>query len=310
MGTAQAQCCSPGNPVGGTTNIGILDKKAFRLINFYRYSFSEGYYKGSRKTDFSFVKNAQYNYAGVVLAYGLFKKITLETELGYYINKTQTYDLKEPFTIKGYGLNNAVLTAKYNLISKSNKPFEWTAGLGAKIPFTTKYQIVNNVELPRDVQPSTHAWGLVVQSFLYKGIPQKGMKLFLVNRYETNFPDEKNFKFGSSLGSSFFVTKSLGHSNFTAILQARHELRGYDIKDVTTKGCTSCSGSSGEKITSSGGNLIFIAPQINYTIAKKWNISLLADIPIYRNYNGTQLGSKYAFAFYLSRDFGGKCEVK
>ena len=53
--TAFSQCCSPGNPIGGTTNIGILDKKAFRVIAFYRYSYSDGYYKGSKKSNSNFV---------------------------------------------------------------------------------------------------------------------------------------------------------------------------------------------------------------------------------------------------------------
>lgn len=296
--TAFSQCCSPGNPVGGTTNIGILDKKAFRVISFYRYSESSGYWQGNKKSDFNFVKNANFNYAGMVLAYGLLNKLTLETELGYYINKSQTYNIEPSYTNRGYGLNNGVFSIKYNLVSKTEKPFEWTAGLGAKFPFTNQYQIVNNVELPRDVQPSTHAFGVVAQSFLYKGFPEKGLRLFFINRYEGNYPDQQRFKFGNSFLSSFFIAKRINESNWAVIVQARHEFRTKDVRDA------------GTNINSSGGNLIFVAPQINYTIAKKWNISFLADLPVYRNYNGTQLGNKFAFAFYLSKDFGGKCQQK
>jgi hypothetical protein len=295
--------------VGGTTNIGIMDKKAFRVISLYRHSYSEGYYKGSKKSDFNFVKNATYNYTGLVLAYGLFNKLTIETELGYYINKSQTYNIEPAFTNTGFGFNNAYASLKYNLISKTEKPFEWTIGAGAKIPFTKKYQIVDNSELPKDVQPSTHAFGTVTQSFLYKGFPKKKIKIFLINRFETNSLDNKNFKFGNSLMSSFFFTKQIGKSNFTAILQARHEYRTKDINNVNNAGCAGCF-ATGTYVNSSGGQLIFIAPQINYTIAQKWNLSLLADLPVYRNYNGTQLGNKFAFAVYLSRDFGGKCVVK
>jgi hypothetical protein len=301
-----AQCCSPGNPVGGTSNIGILDKKTVRLITFYRSSFSQGYWQGDKKSDYNFVKSGQFNYAGITLGYGLLNKITIETELGYFINKTQHYNTQPTITATGFGLNNAVFTVKYNLIKKTEKPFEWTIGVGGKFPFTRKFQMADNVELPRDVQPSTNAFGIVAQSFLYKGFPEKKLRLFFINRYEMNFPDIKNYKYGNTLFNSFFISKQIGQSNWTAIAQVRYE---YRAKDITNANCNSCF-TNGTTVGSSGGNLVFIAPQINYTIAKKWNISLLADVPVYHNYNGTQLGNKFALALYVSRDFGGKCEVK
>lgn len=304
------QCCSAGNPVGGTTNIGILDSATVRVITFYRHSYSEGYWDGMRKSDFNFVKNASYNFGGLVLAYGLDSKLTVETELGYYLNKSQTYDVTPEFTNKGFGLSNAIISLKANIITKIEKPFEWTAGLGVKFPFKTEYQIVDNVELPRDVQPSTSAYGVVIQSFLYKGIPKNNVKLFLINRFESNTPDVKNFRYGNSLINSFFITKQIKTSNWTAIMQLRHEYRSKDVKTVVESKFSGLV-TSGSVVDFSGGNLVFVAPQINYTIAQKWNISLLADIPVFRYYNGIQLGNKYSFALYLSRDFGSKgCEVK
>lgn len=307
--SAFAQCCSPGNPVGGTTNIGILDKNALRFISFYRFSFSEGYFQGNKKSEYNLVKNGNFNYAGFVLGYGLLNKLTIETELGYFINKTQTYNVVPSVISNGFGLNNAILSLKYNLISKTEKSFEWTFGAGAKIPFTKNYLMVDNAELPKDVQPSTHAFGIVAQSFLYKGIPGKKMKLFFINRFENNFPDIKNYQYGDVFISSFFITKQFGNSNWTTILQTRHEWRDQDIV-LGGAACPTCLSNQGTRVSSSGGNLFFIAPQINYTIAKKWNVSLLVDLPVYRYYNGTQLGNKFAFAFYLSRDFGGKCVTK
>ncbi len=309
QGAAFSQCCSPGNPAGGTTNLGILDKKSFRMISFYQYSFSEGYWEGNKKSGFSFVKNASHNYAGFVLGYGLLNKLTFETELGYFINRSQTYNIKPAFTNTGFGFNNAYTSLKYNLISKTETLLEWTIGAGAKVPFTRKYQMVNNSELPKDVQPSTHAFGTIAQSFLYKGFSMDKIKIFLINRFETNAPDSKNFKFGNLLISSLFLTKQIGKSNFTAILQARHEYRTKDISNVNNAGFAGYF-ATGTYVNSSGGQLVFIAPQINYSIAKKWNLSLLADFPVYRYYNGTQLGNKFAFAIYLSRDIEGKCEVK
>lgn len=301
----QGQCCSAGNPVGGTTNMGILDSGAVRVITFYRYSKSQGYWYGMSKSNFSFVKEADFNYAGMVLAYGLTNEITLEAETGYFINKSQTYDITPTYTNKGFGLSNAIVSLKYNLISETKKPVEWTVRLGAKIPFSTKYQVVDNVELPRDVQPSTNTYGIVAQSFLYKNTPEYSAKWFIINRFETNTPDIKNYRYGNAFITSFFITKQLGNSNWTAILQARHEYRSKDVKKVIENKYLGFV-TTGAVVNFSGGNLVFAAPQINYTIAQKWNVSLLADIPVFRYYNGIQLGNKYSFALYLSRDFGKK----
>lgn len=301
-----SQCCSSGNPVSGTTNIGVLDKHAFRLITYYQHSYSDGYYTGSKKSDFSFVKDAKFDYAGLVLSYGLFNRITLETELGYFIGKSQTYNLSPLYTNTGYGLNNGVVSLKYNLLSKKEIPLEWTISAGAKFPFAKTYQLVNNVQLPRDVQPSTNAFGVVLQSFFYKGFAEKKIKLFLINRFETNFSDYTQYKVGNFLMSSVFFTKTIGNSNFTVIISARNEYRGKDI----TNAVFCCNGTpTGSLVNASGGSIFFIAPQLNYTMAKKWNLSIVTDFPVYGYYNGTQLGNKFSYSVYLVRSFAKKCET-
>ena len=302
MNESYGQCCSAGNPVGGTTNIGILDSGTVRVTTFYRNSYSEGYWEGKRKSNFNFVKNANFNFAGLVLSYGLTNKLTVDTEFGYYLNKSQTYDVSPEFTNNGYGLSNAIFSLKDNIITKIEKPFEWTVGLGVIIPFTKENQIVDNIELPRDVQPSTTSYGIVIQSFLYKGIPKNNVKLFLTNRFKSNTPDVKKFKYGNSLINSLFITKQIKTTKWTAIMQLRHEYRSKDVKNVIESKFLGLV-TSGSVVDFSGGNLVFLAPQINYNIAQTWNISLLADFPVFRYYNGIQLGNKYSFALYLSRDY-------
>ena len=136
------------------------------------------------------------------------------------------------------------------------------------------------------------------------------MKLFMTNRFESNTPDVKNFRYGNALISSLFITKQIKTSNWTVILQLRHEYRSKDVKTVLDSKFLGLV-TSGYMVDFSGGNLVFVAPQINYTIAQKWNLSLLTDIPVFRYYNGIQLGNKYSFALYLSRTFGKKeCEIK
>jgi len=301
-----SQCfSSPGNPIGGNANMGILDKNLLRVITFFRHSESNKNYIGDKLCSVTpFKKSGVYNYGGVLLGYGLTNKINLETELGYFINKTQTYNLTPVSTgsMKGFGFSNAVISAKINVFSNPVKRFEISAALGVKIPLTNKAQILEGVELPVELQSSTGSYGFVIQTYIIKENSFSGYRFFLINRYERNFENSTDFftmgtryKFGNVLYSSLYISKHLHFrwdwltENWTAILQIRNEVKSKNERD-------------GVIVDASGGSVFFIAPQLNYTLKKKWNISVLVDIPVYQYYNKTQLANSFAFAINLTRD--------
>jgi len=72
-------------------------------------------------------------------------------------------------------------------------------------------------------------------------------------------------------------------------MQIRDEWRNRDTRN-------------GKKVNSSGGNVVFISPQLNYEVKQKWNISMLFDYPLYKYYNGTQLTSSYAITLFISKN--------
>jgi len=78
--------------------------------------------------------------------------------------------------------------------------------------------------------------------------------------------------------------------DWTTILHIRNEIRN---KDKTVNGWKESSGST----------IFYFSPQINYTIREKWNISVLADLPVYQYFNGTQLATKYSISLNFARDF-------
>lgn len=286
-GEAVAQCCSA-NPVAGTINVGVLNKKSARVISYYRHSYSDTYFHDNMRSDLNLI-TANYNYIGSIVSYGITSKVTAETELGYFINKSEEFNIEPPFTLKGLGFNNAIISLKYPIYKKTELEIEFTAAAGIKFPFTKEHRVIDGVRLPQAVQSSTGAYGTVGQLMFYKGYVSKGLGFFFIHRFETNGTNTVEYKFGNSYITSFFVSKSL-NNQWAGILQIRNENRARDIRD-------------NKIVEVSGGYLLFVATQINYTIAQKWNISLLADIPVYRYYNGTQLGNKYAFAVTLMKDF-------
>lgn len=274
---AFSQCCSPGNPVAGASSVGVVSKHNLRSITFFRHSFSDTYYEGNKPSDLTGVK-ADYNYLGQIISYGLTHKLTLETELGYFINKTK----KDPYigTHNTYGFNTVTLSAKYCLM-KTRYDMEVTAAAGVKIPLSQKPQEDIWGVVLEDMQTSTQAFGYVAQLFVAKSFPEIQFRVILLNRYEVNERNPRDYRFGDALYSSLFLSKGfLRH--FTGLVQLRNESRRIDMDGNI-------------KFTSTGGNVMYLAPSVSYSLPRNWNVSVLADFPVMRDYKGVQLGPKYAW---------------
>ncbi|GAB4290953.1 MAG: hypothetical protein Kow0068_16320 [Marinilabiliales bacterium] len=305
-----SQCfTSPGNPVGGNASLGTLPANVHRITFFHKYNYTDVYFSGDNKAD-NIYDHALYNYIGNTISLGLTGKINLDIESGYFINKVIQYpgDNPNPLLankkITGSGFSNCNFIGKYNLYNNKDKMFEWTVGSGIKIPFSKNPITENTTILPLDVQPSTNSFGYIVESYLIKENSMRGLRFFLYNRIESNFKNSLDYKYGNTYINSFFISKHLwfpwttGDGIWTTILQFRNETRTRTIYP------------SGEYKEASGGILFFISPQINITIAKKWNISVYSDIPVYQYLNGTQLANKYIFYFTVSKDFIFNKEIR
>ncbi|MEI6884826.1 MAG: hypothetical protein WCO02_10085 [Bacteroidota bacterium] len=290
-----AQCCSTGSPVGATVYVGVLAKNNLRVVTYFRNSYSNTYYQGDSKTDENVpLKFSYYNFAGLALSYGITKRLTVEVDFGYFFNKTQEFkyiDYKET----GYGFTNGGVGVKYGIFIKPSRQIELTAGAGFRYPFTTKPQEIDGVQLARDVQPSTNAFAVNCMLFFNKGWPSVGIRLFTLNRFEYNFADKQKYQYGSVLLNSVFFSKKI-IPYFFGILQVRGEYRMHDndYNDIY-------DGSSTRP--NSGNYILILSPQLSYSIAGKWNVSVLYDIPVYKFYNGKQLTPKYSFAVSVSHDF-------
>jgi hypothetical protein len=291
------QCCSTGSPVGASVYVGVLNKNTLRVAGYYRYNYSDTYYHNSLKSgENTALKYASYNFSGIGLGYGLTKRLTAEADFGYFFNKTQQFNdvisLEDSINhgkVKGYGFSNGGITIKYGAYVKPAKQLELTVGAGFRYPLTMQPQVVDGVQLNRDVQPSTNAFGAAGMLFFNKGFSAITLRVFSVNRYDYNFEGKDGYKYGNILLNSLFVSKKI-MKYFFGILQVRSEWKTNDQD-------------KGEKVVNSGFVLLTLSPTLSYSFAGKWNLTALCDIPFYKKYNGTQMTPKYSFAVSLSRDF-------
>ncbi len=279
-----------GSPAGASTYVGVLAKNHLRFIAFYRYNYLDTYFEGNKVSGVpTALKRSFYNFAGITVSYGITKRLTLDADIGYFINKTQVYNISgEDYRIRGFGLSNGSLTCKYGAYIKPQKQMELTVGLGVKFPFSVKPLYIDGTRLAIDLQPSSNAFGLTGQLIFSKDFPKITLRLMSVNKYDYNFANADNYQYGSNITNSIFVSKKVV-KNLFAVLQVRNEFR---FKDYTKN----------EHEENTGGEVMILSAQISYSLFHQWHIAGLFDYPINKNYNGRQLSPKYSFAFSLTRD--------
>jgi len=286
-----AQCCGGHGPVGGNTNLSTLPKYTLQLNAFHRYAYSKGYMEKDHISDFRFVKDANSNFVGLQAGYGITKRFTADVEIGYYLNRTQYIDISNyKYTLNGYGLSSYVFSGRYNLVKDTVRDFEFTAGIGARVPSTTIPMTIDGVELSQNVQPCNGAYGIVFRSFFLKEFDDVGMSIFLMNSVSINSVNPKEYKEGNSYLSAIFVSKTF-FENLALIFQVRNEIRDYAYRHEI-------------KVPSSGGNRFLFIPQVNYCLKKKYNFSVLYELPFYQYFNGIQLRDRYAVSFNMNVRLG------
>jgi len=296
-GMAFSQCCSTGSPVGASTQVGVLNKNALRVVIFYRHSYSDTYYKGSKpSTDtLNMTDNAHYDFVGMTLEYGLTHKMTLQADVGYFFDKLVNFHNPALTDHNGKGMSNGTLMLKYGLWVDPANLIEITAGAGLKFPFSRQPQTApNGTLLQLDARPTTNAFGAAALLLLSKEFSDISLRTFMLNRFEYNGFNINNYQTGKLYINSLFVSKKVAKRLF-GIVQLRNEFHGKDVQD-------------GEKETNTGYHLMVLTPQVSYSIAGLWNLSVLYDVPVFKNYQGKQLTPSYSYAISLTRDFSS-CRI-
>lgn len=293
-----SQCCSPGNPVGGSGNLGVLNEKSLKIILSHRYSYSGKYLDGDQPFDPYFVETGNFNYTGILVAYALSKRITTELETGYFTNKSQTYvDGVLPSKKSGNGINSITLTPKINFLKK--KGWEITAGVGLKYPIGAYNKEFDGVIAELDIQPSTGATDFINTIFIAKEYLEKHLRFFLYNRIELKGTNPLQYKYGNLYSTSLFLSYSASN-RWDFIVQVRNEYREKDERPAQVKPYDVV------KVPISGSEKVFFSPQVNYNFSPTFSVFVLADIPIYQYYNKQQLANSYAISLSIMKKINTK----
>ncbi|MEZ4774034.1 MAG: hypothetical protein R3D00_12700 [Bacteroidia bacterium] len=294
---AMAQCCSPGNPVGGLAALGTNEEGSWQMMLNYRYGYSGTYFMGNQPVPAQFIRSGNYNHVGVIFSYGLTNKLTIDAETGYFINKTQSYVAGIlPEKLSGHGLTDLNLQIRVQLWRNLLKDAEITSGAGIKIPVGRHDQMDQGARLTRDLQPTTGSYDFVHSLFLYRGFLSEKFRTFFSTRLEIKGLNPDRYRYGHLLSASGFFSWSPS-LRWTLVSQLRGEWRGRDTRLLSGSGIP--IDDLREIVIPTGSRKVFFVPQLTYSLTPDLYLSLLADIPLYQFYFDQQLATTTALTLSL-----------
>jgi len=289
-----AQCCSAGNPVGGDGTQSVLNKNDLSVNLYFKHSLSKDYYHLDKKTKVPYEYYSYYDFNYLSLTYGLFPRLSLYSELGYFYNKTQQITINnEKEIIRSNGLGDLLLSFRYRLIQTVKPVSQLIASCGIKIPVGPFNEEIDGIIIPVSLQPSSGAFKLNTGLFYSRKRLEKKTGWYSFVFFEYSNIIEKGYltyKYGNFFQFSLAGTYSI-LKNLTAIGSIKMEWREKDKREV------------GIKIESSGSKIVYFCPQVLYIISNKWYVTAIVDLPFYKYINGYQLTNKLSYQLGIRKDF-------
>ena len=286
---ALAQCCSAGNPSSNDSALGKA-KNSLSISTSFLHSYSDTYFEGSKPSDYNY-KEVQLDFNLLSVNYGLTDKIKLSTELGYFLAKKEVltqFDKER----KAFGIGDAIVGIQYHAYSNKKKLLNIAPIFKLTIPVGEFDQIVNNIELPIDLQPSSGSYKFNPSVLITKNFV--GSKYALSSFLSAEFSqrintDKTDHKYGNLYKTSFKVAHRTNNNLNTSIsLQFQHRKKALN---------------KGNIMESTGGTYLKLQPSISYHLKNNYTVNTSVSIPIYKNVNGIQLTNKYDITFGLSKSF-------
>ena len=290
---AKGQCCSSGNPAGGDGSNDGLDEKTFRVYFSYKYSLSEDYYHLDSKYDVPYVQKSDFDYGNISLTYGLWPRLTVHLEQGYFWSKAQELTINNQYEkIQSKGFGDLGLNLRYIAI-KTVKPISqlvFTAGF--KAPVGAFNEEIDGVTIPISLQPSSGAFKYNASAFYFRkrGDRKIGWNTFAL--FELSQTINKGYlvyHYGNYFQFALAGTYAF-NEKLTVTANAKFEWRGKDEREDEII------------IESTGSRVVYFNPQVMYAITKDWGIILMTDLPVYKYVNGYQLTNKFSAQIGLRRN--------
>ncbi len=274
-GAAQSCCGVPTIALGGTEH-GVNAVGTLTLGARYQYIAFGRSYNGSAPAADPLARTAYGHTFALEAEYTALPRVALLLALPFVV-KERRLQQPEPYRYRASGIGDAFALVKYSVPLPLGEQ-ALSAGAGVKFPTGDSHREADGVQLPRDVQPGTGTWELLLwlwgSSLLADGLA--GATASLLVRFPT--ADEFGFRNGSELRLS--GTLAWLDCPIPSVLPALAlQWRQTEPDEL-----------NGQMLPASGGKHLELRPTLTLQ-REPFALQLSATLPILRRTYGLQLVS-------------------
>ncbi len=281
-----AQCDCTGNSAEiALSNLNeIYHNDSLRYNNFYinllyKYTYADSYFLRDVNIGRGAIKSIAAHFLDLRLSYKYNFRWIFDIELGYFINKRQTENLKNQ-SFNASGISDLSILGRYILWKDIANNFEISGGGGIKVPFAHE-----EATIPQNIQPSTGAYAILANILVKKYFPDWNLGLIAGNRTDYNFENKWRYRYGISTVSSIILLYNAGET-INIGTELRGDFRGKDYN-------------KGKKICGSGFIALSISPILRINTGR-FIIGSFFNYPFYQFYFGKQIANKFSFGMSIS----------
>ena len=293
--SAQGCCSIPTPPIvigSGAANFGIYSKGQFLMGLSYGFTNISRAIQETKKVTDPENRATNIQITNFEAAYDITNRFRLNLSVSL-VAKTRTISLRDidnqPLAAKfsSAGVGDISIVGHYAIETFSFiRGREVTIGAGVKFPTGSTNKLQNNARLPIDLQPGTGSYGAILNGSYFQGSAPSRLSYFANATILVNGQNPDGYKMGHELIYSF----GLGRAVLLPFAGIFVELKGrYATKDHF----------NGRMLPSTGGSLVYLAPDIIIRRFKRLSAILTIDVPIFQRVNGLQVTPAIGFSTLL-----------
>ena len=289
--TAQT-CCSGGIPLSNNLGLPVTENGVIQLGLNYDYNNLNTLNNGSQNLNDDSRLRTTHSVL-INIGYAITDKISLESLLTWVNQRRKISQFGNDNLDQTSGIGDAIVLLKYNFSRILGSNSNLNLGAGTKVPLGSSTQTnESGILLNADLQPGSNAWDIILFSLITKSFdfyPSMSFysRIFYRSTGTNNsYQDDLSYKFGNEFQLFFGVSNQFLALETTVNPGLSLKYRNAQKDSI-----------DGFDLANTGGNWIFIIPDLLIDINPSISFVSRAELPIYSKVEGTQLTPSYRLTF-------------
>jgi hypothetical protein len=231
-------------------------------------------------------KKADWERATLTVSYGLLRRLSVGLIVPYEW-KENSWDFGDMRIVKASdGVGDMTALLRFSLIPRDYVTYrEFSLGLGLKMPTgaTDRYD-TEGLLLAEELQPGTGSWDYQMALSFYQGFEPVDFTIS-----------------GNYIITSQYDNYEFGNQFYYLLSSSYHLIPRLDISAALSGVVRDRDRDGGAIVENTGRHQIWLEPGVQYQLMTEFlRVQGFVAVPVYQQFDGTQLGGKYNLRFSVS----------